>query len=276
MRLYPSHVTATSLCALLALSVTVPGQVPAATPQTSDAATQAALFDRIRAAYYHPGKIALACDATLDLTAALEKIGDPESAKALDGLKLRVTASDSKYADVTFTWPAAFPEESRMQVEGSAKQVVGGFFQAYWPIANAEILPAAKDNPTVVGAAAGGYTITADTGATSSRLSVDADGLIRRVENHPTPGQTATLTLSYSPSPNPRPGDRMRFTGLDVDRAIAGGMRIRAAMKWDEQDVSGVFIPHRVVVGIPGAFDVPVTLSGCSVSPDPAVVAPPR
>ncbi len=247
-------------------------QAPAAAPNAAAAtelqAEQAAIFDRARAAYYHPGKIGIACDASLDFSSLLTKLGgasSAETAKAIEGLKLRISSAADGPTAVTFAWPNTFPVEARPMLEGSAKQVVSGFFENYWPLVNAEMLPVAKDQPTVVGAVGGGYVVTARGGAL--RLVLDGDALVRRLESRSPSGRDTALALSYRASSTPQPGDRARLSGMDVDQNAGAGSHVRVVMNWDDQDVAGVHIPHLVTVALPGAFQVPITLSGCTVSP---------
>jgi hypothetical protein len=237
----------------------------AATTSTELPADQVAIYDRARAAYYHPGKIAIACDAALDFSMVLAKLGgasSAETAKAVEGLRLRITSAANGPTDITFQWPSTFPVDARPPLENSARQVVSGFFDNYWPLVNAEMLPTAKDQPVIAGAVGGGYTVTARSG--TLRLTLDSDALVRRVISQS--GHDTGLTLSYKAPATPQPGDLLRLSGMDVDQS-AGTSHVRVIMSWDDQDVAGVHIPHRVSVALPGAFEVPITLSACTVTP---------
>jgi hypothetical protein len=239
------------------------GQAPAAELP----ADQAAIYDRMRAAYYHPGKIGIACDATLDFAGVLAKLGgasSAETAKAVDGLRLHITSVAGGSTDITFMWPTTFPADARPMLEGSAKQMVSGFFDNYWPLVNAEMVPGAKEQSTIVGAVGGGYLVTSHGGALS--LTVDSDGLVRRMNSHSPSGRDTALTLSYKASDMPQPGDSRRFSGMEVDQS-SGTNHVKVVMSWDDQDVAGVHIPHLVTVALPGAFQVPITLTGCTVTP---------
>jgi hypothetical protein len=259
MRLSPLFALTLSLVAVPFVS----GQAPATELPTD----QAAIFDRMRAAYYHPGKIGIACDATVDFSGVLTKLGgasSAETAKAVDGLKLRISSVADGATDVVFLWPAKFPADARPMLEANAKQMVSGFFDNYWPLVNAEMVPSAKEQTTIVGAMGGGYLVTAREG--SLRLTVDTDGLVRRMYSHSPSGRDTALALSYKATDVPQPGDSRRFSGMDVDQS-AGANHVKVVMSWDDQDVAGVHIPHHLTVALPGAFEIPITLMGCTVTP---------
>jgi hypothetical protein len=230
-------------------------------------AEQAALFDRIRAASYHPGKIGLSCEGSLDFTALLAKMGgatNTDGAKALEGLRLHLTTGATGPTSVTFTWPGGkFPAEVKAQLEVGARQMLEGFSQAYWSMANADVLPVAKDQPTVAGTLDGGFAIT--TQGSAKRLTISRDVLIQQMEARDAQGQITVTRASYAAAADAKPGDLVRLSGLDVDQG-SGATRVHEVITWDSQDVGGAHVPHRINVSLPGLFDVAATLSNCSIA----------
>ncbi len=230
-------------------------------------AEQAALFDRIREASYHPGKIGLSCEGSLDFTGLLTKMGgatNTDGAKALEGLRLHLTMGASGPTSITFTWPGGkFPPEVKAQLEVGARQMLEGFSQAYWPIANADVLPVAKDQPAVAGTLDGGFAITTQGGA--RRLTISRDALIQQMEAKDAQGQITVTRASYVAAADAKPGDPVRLSGLDIDQG-SGATRVHEVITWDNQDVRGAHVPHRINVSLPGLFDLPATLSNCSIA----------
>jgi hypothetical protein len=238
-------------------------------PLTPD---QQALFDRVRAASYHPGRIILSCDGTIDFTAVLKAMGGPtdtDGARALADLHFHLTTAEGAPTAIKFNWqPTKIPNDVKSQVEAAATQVLDGFFKIYWPAANASSLPTPMNEPIFTKGSDGSMTVSSHTGADTSMITIGSDALIHTVVTHTVlSAQDSNVTLNYKVPPNAQPGELPRLASIDANQTVSNGMPVHPVITWDDQDVGSVHVPHKITLSIQSIFEVPTTLSACTVTP---------
>src|SRR5581483_1061743 len=103
--------------------------------QSTASQDPAKVFEAIKGSYYHPDALpGLDCDVTIDWPAFLQQLKAPaEGAKAFEGLKMRSHALRDQTATVDFNWNGSAPAGSD-QIQGGMRQMIGGFYQMYWPM----------------------------------------------------------------------------------------------------------------------------------------------
>lgn len=229
----------------------------------------------ISAAYYHPDDLSgMDCGATIgwaEVMKQLKQEAPPDRLKMLDGMNVEMHARRGKPTEVKITWANGEPT-NKQTIEDGTKQMVGGFFQMYWPIAGASMGPAKSDTVRVEVRDGGGYTLHTNSAGNVVTEEIDKD-LIPIKINVNSPAMIVGMIPHFSPSPNPVVGDLRRLTGLDIATQI-GTSTTNAGFTIEYQTVGGYHIPQRFSINVGGAYSVPVELIGCSVSKE-IIVAPP-
>jgi hypothetical protein len=227
------------------------------------------------AAYYHPDDLSgMDCGATIgwaDVMKQLKQEVPPDRLKVLDGMNVEMNARRGKSTEVKITWANGEPT-NKQTLEDGTKQMIGGFFQTYWPIAGASMAPAKSDTVHVEARDGGGYTLHTNSAGTVVTEEVDRD-LVPIKINVNSPAMIVGMVPHFTPSPNPVAGDLRWLTGLDVTTRI-GTSTTNAGFTIEYQTIGGYHIPQRFSINVGGAYSVPVELIGCSVSKD-VIVAPP-
>jgi hypothetical protein len=247
-------------------------QNPAATKLTAgtlpgDPAKEAAA---IRDSYYHPdGMSGLDCDISIDWPAFFSSMKAEIAAdrlKTIQGLKVRAHAKRGKLTDLEFDW-AAGPLDTKDQIENGLKQMVGGFYQMYWPMVASSPIASAADVSKVEPLPDGGAKVYTSSANTSVIMTVDK-------ENTPThyqmesPALNATFDAQYIPAAKPVPGDLRRISSLDVKELI-GTSSINLGLALDYQAVEEFYVPRHISFNVSGAYSLTMELSGCTVTRTP-------
>ena len=97
----------------------------------------AKLASAISGSYYHPDDLSgLDCSVSIDWDAffrSLKTPAPPDLLKDLGQLKVHTHAVRNQKADITFDWAGgAIPNQKAM--EDGLQQMLGGFYEFYWPI----------------------------------------------------------------------------------------------------------------------------------------------
>jgi len=230
-------------------------------PLPSDPAKLSAL---IRASYYHPDELAsLDCGVQIDWAAFSRsgKLNLPDDRlKVLQGLKVNSHAVRGNIPELTFDWSAG-QLATKGQMEDGMKQMVGGFYQMYWPLLASSLVTNGADLKKVDPLADGSAKVDFSSEGTSLVITVNNDGI-------PThwvldgPAMKGTIDPEFAPTPKPISGDIRRISGVRVVQRI-GESNMNVELGLDYQEVDGFFVPKSVSFGIVGAYTVPMEFSGC-------------
>lgn len=276
------HATLAALllvCPLCSLAQQRP-PVSSPTPDTIKPATlpldSAKLITEVRASYYHPDELSgLDCKVSIDwpaFFAALKTTVPADRLKALQGLTTHVQTTRGKMAEFTFDWAGGVLDKKE-EMEAGIKQMVGGFYQMYWPmIASFPIHNSAEVN-RIEPQPDGGATIKVIDQSGSLVLTTDKD-YVPVHYTFDTPALKGTIDSEYTASPNPVPGDLRRINTMKVSEQFGTSMSVNMSLDLDYQAVGGIYIPQHVTFDLPGAYSVKMAFSGCSVSRE-LTVAPP-
>jgi hypothetical protein len=248
-----------------------PGEPHLAPPQIDSAKILAG----ISATYYHADDLSgMDCGAVIDWESVMKQLKQPapeDRMKILKGMNMEVHARRGKATEVTVAWSNGEPT-NKQTLEDGAKQMLGGFFQMYWPIAGASMAPTKADSVRGERREGGGYVLHFSAAGTNTSEEVDNDLVPTKVYVSSS-AMNAEMTLHFSPSPKPIAGDLRRLTALDVATHV-GTSTMNAGFNIEYQTVGGYHVPQRFSVDVGGAYAVPVELIGCSVSRE-ITVAPP-
>jgi hypothetical protein len=221
----------------------------------------------IRDSYYHPDDLSeLDCAASIDWSAffnALKLNVPPDRLKAIQSVKIRVKAGRDKIPEFTFDW-AGTSLDTKQQLEDGIKDIVGGFYQMYWPIIASFPVKNPAEIKRIEPLASGGATVYIPSPNANLILTVDKDHL----PIHYTVDSTAmkgTINPEYTPSPNPIPGDLRRLTRLGGSEQI-GTSTMNVSISLDYQTIGGFNVPQHVTFGIGGAYSISMEFTSCSVS----------
>lgn len=235
----------------------------------------AKVVTEVRSSYYHPDELSgLDCKVSIDwsaLFAAFKTTVPADRLKALQGLTTRVQTTRGKIPDFTFDWSGGVLDKKE-QMEAGIKQMVGGFYQMYWPMIASFPIQNTAEVGKIEPEPDGGETIHVGDQNNSLVLTTNKEHVpVHYTLN--TPALKGTIDAEYIPSPNPVPGDLRRIETMKITEQI-GTSNIDVSLNLDYQGVGGVNIPLHVTFDIPGAYSVKMEFSGCSVSRE-LTVAPP-
>jgi hypothetical protein len=180
----------------------------------------------------------------------------------LQGTKIHSQAVRGQKTEITFDWLAGVPD-TKDQLEDSIKQMVGGFYQMYWPLIASFPIAKASEIKEVVVQADGGTLLSVPSQAMDVSLKVDKDNVPVNF-SFAGPVMKGSADYSYKPSPDPVPGDLRRITGLKVSEVI-GSSTINLDLGFDYQTVGGFNVPKHLSVGL-GPLSIGMEFSECSVS----------
>lgn len=263
-----------SLGALLG-SALLGAQQPAAPTQNGlgsepSSATLSARAEKLTAkvldSYYHPDKLpGLECNVMPDWPAffASAKVAAPNSMQAIEALKVHVRALRDQTPEFTFNWTQGRPRNAG-QIEASLKQMIGGFYDVYWPLFAS---PAIQYTAVI-------SKIEPQPDGTTKVYESDPNAyVVMTVDKHGTPtnytmqspAMNGVVVPHYTPAPHPVRGDRRRIASVDVSRQ-AGASTIEVQVSVDYQPLENYFVPKHVSYGRVGAYTLTMEFSGCSIT----------
>ena len=266
----------TSLCSLprlvsfaLALSASLP--VLATTSLAAQAVPkdkQTSLLLSAREQYYNlraAGVRSYTCQVNFDWNGFFTAVAgkplpaDDPTMVYLNGLKVQLTNDLSNPADIKFTPSAAVPEgkqQSLDKLQGSIKEMVSGFTQAWSPTLNGTLIPEAPSSMTKT---AGGYIVHDATGdGTDETLdgSLRVTSLIVKSED-----VASTMRTTFTPSPKGLLLTQMEGTYSQP----ASAPPTAVAMKATFQPFGGFQLPATLAVTIPNVASFNFTFTACTV-----------
>lgn len=240
---------------------------PSGTPNKKLSAEAEKLTAKVLSSYYHPdGLPGLDCDVTPDWSGFFSSAKVtvlPERLQQIQALKIRVHALRDQTPDFTFNWTQARPANAS-QIESALKEIVGGFYQMYWPLFAS---PAIKYTAVIskIEPQPDGSTKVYETDPNAYVImTVDKHGSPTHYEMQ-SPAMNGTVDPQYTPTPHPVRGDRRRITSVDATQQ-AGGSTVQIQVTVDYQPLDTYFVPGHVTYGRVGAYIMSMNFSSCSVA----------
>jgi hypothetical protein len=275
--LFPKAYRIVFFTAVLAVPAVVTAQQ---TPVASSAATEKITkipvkglpFDAIKVltamkdSYYRPDDLSgLSCTVSMDwdsMFAAMKQTPSADRLKTLRGVKVQSEAVRGQKTKFTFDWSGG-TLDTKDQLESSIQQMVGGFYDMYWPLMASFPIDNAAEIKEIVPQADGGAMLSLPKGAMKISFRVDKDNVPTNF-SFENPMMKGSTDFRYKPSPDPVPGDLRRISGLKVSQTV-GASNMNVDVGVDYQTVGGFHIPKHVDFGL-GTFAIGMDFSDCSVS----------
>lgn len=241
-----------------------PGSEPSG-PRLSAQAKE--LTAQVLGSYYHPDKLpGLECQVTPNWPAffASAKVEvPPGSMEPIEALKIQVRTLRDQTPEFTFDWTKGRPSNAN-QIEASLKQMIGGFYDIYWPLfaspaiqytaVISKIEPQPDGTTKVYESDPNAYVVmTVDKHGTPTNYVMQSPAMRGVVEPH------------YTPTPHQVQGDRRRITSVDVSKQM-GASITKVQVSVDYQPLEKYFVPKHVSYGRVGAYTMTMDFSGCSVA----------
>lgn len=240
---------------------------PAQSPSSTLPKSGPALVKVILGSYYHPDSLELMeCDLSVDWNAFFraQKITVPEARmQVLKDLKIHERAVRGRPAEIQFNWADGAPA-TKEQMESGFRQMVGGFYQIYWPLMAGPMLSPADKVEEIASLPDGSAKLTASSAATKIHLLVNPEGLPTHYD-FDAGAMKGVGDISYVLSPNPVPGDMRRIGEMRMDEQV-GESSFKLDFKLDYQDVNGFSIPQNLTIGVVGSYTFNLKFSGCKAS----------
>jgi hypothetical protein len=219
------------------------------------------LLKQARSRYYSRGlrPSYIACDSTVDWDAIANEPGAPRGEgyqrglELLKAMKISFVTRGVSHIDVTATGDAMLAQQKKM-----LKRQITAFFHEYWRIAYDRLLPrpntSYKMEPTP-----DGYLVTQQlTDGTITTVEMDRSFLITKA--HAT-GRTQKLELT--PKFTMENDGLLHLSDITIDGRI-GESRLVYEYTIDYQQAGGFYVPHDVVMTMPGATSYTHTFSNCN------------
>jgi len=240
---------------------------PVKSPESALPKTSAELSSAILASYYHPDNLTLIdCDLLVDWNAFYHSVKvdvDPDRLRSLQGLKIHSREVRGRPLELHFDWTNG-TIATQEQIESGMKQMVGGFYQMYWPMIAGPIVGPGDKLEQIESLPGGGEKTSTKSSGMNISMVLDPSGAPTHYEFEG--GAMGGKTdVTYMASPNPAPGDLRRIASMKIDEHI-GTSTFNIDLKLDYQNVSGFSIPNRVSFGLVGAYTIDLQFSGCSAS----------
>jgi hypothetical protein len=224
----------------------------------------------IRDSYYHPDQLtSLDCDLSIDWRALFDSLKQnvgSDRFKTIQALKINSKAARGKSPELTFDW-AGGSLDTKEQLENGLKQMVGGFYQMYWPMMASALIQKASEIQKMEPQPDGGAKAYLTSQNITVIVTIDKD----HVPTHYSvdgPVMKGTIDPHYIPSPAPVPGDLRRLSGMNVSEQI-GTSTINVDIELDYQVANGFYIPKHVTFSLVDAYSIPMEFSSCSASKAP-------
>jgi hypothetical protein len=231
--------------------------------------------DSVNGSYYHPDLLpGLQCTVAVDWSDLFNsaKVKVPqERMHAIDGAQIQFKTLRNKPPEFTFSWLNG-PPDTRDQLEGGIRQMVGGFYQSYWSLVASPPIPKASEISRVE---------PQPDGTTKIYESDPNNKVVIDLDQHDTPTHYAfdtpafkgTIDIKYADSSTPVPGDLRRISSFHV-MANVGASSFNVGVDLDYQQVEGYFVPRRVTYNLVGAYSVSMEFVGCSTISTPLAAKP--
>jgi hypothetical protein len=247
--------------------VTAPKSEPVAVPAGSLPYDPAKVAAAIRDSNYHPDELSgLDCDLSIDwpaLFTSLKANLATDRLKTLQGLKVRSHAARGNAIELTLQWTDG-KLDTKQQMEDGLKQMVGGFYQMYWPMVASSSFSKASDYTRIDPEPNGGAKLYSSSQNMSLVVTIDKDSTPTHLSLE-SPVMNGTFDFQYTPSPRPVPGDLRRISAITASEKI-GDSAFNLKLDLDYQEVGGFNVPRHVNFGLVGAYSIAMEFSGCSVS----------
>ncbi len=248
----------------------------AQTPPKVTAPDSSKLAGAVNGSFYHPdGLSGIQCTVAMnwsDFYNALRVKVPEERMHEIEGLQIHSTAFRGKAVELTFDWLNG-PVDTKDQLEGGMKQIVGGFCQTYWSLMASAPIPRATDISRIE-PQPDGTTKVFESDA-NNKIEIDLDD--KKTPTHHTFDTAVfkgTFDLQYVDSPKPSPGDLRRLSDSHI-MANIGASSFNVAIHLEYQLVDGFFVPGHVSYDIVGAYFVSLEFIGCSTMKPPPLAAIP-
>ncbi len=240
---------------------------PARAPASTLPRTSTELSSVIDASYYHPDNLTLMdCDVSVDWDAFYRavKLTVPEDRlRILKGAKIHSRAVRGMPVELRFDW-AGETMPGQEQIESGMKQMVGGFYQMYWPMIAAPIIGPSDKLEGIESLPSGGVKASVISASMRIALATDRDGAPTHYDfDHGPMG--GAVDIAYLSSPKQVAGDLRRVASMKIVEHM-GASSFDVDMKLDYQDVDGFSIPRDVSFGLVGAYAIDLQFSGCTAS----------
>jgi hypothetical protein len=224
--------------------------------------------------YYRPDDLSgLSCSLSLNwdsVFTAMKQTPSADRLKTLQGVKIHSEAVRGQKAKLTFDWSGGILD-TKDQLEGGVRQMVGGFYDMYWPMMASFPIGNAAEVKEIVPQADGGALLSLPSAAMKVNIVVDKDDVPANL-SFENPMMKGSFDFRYKPSPEPVPGNLRRIAGLKASQTI-GTSNSNIDLSVDYQTVGGFHIPKHVDLGL-GTFAIGMDFSDCSVSKKIEVAAP--
>ncbi|HWT65133.1 MAG TPA: hypothetical protein VN151_03395 [Terracidiphilus sp.] len=221
----------------------------------------------ILGSYYHPDSLELIeCDVSVDWGAFFQglKVAVPEEKmQALKALKIHSRALRGKPAEVKFDWSEGTPA-TQDQIESGFKQMLGGFYQMYWPMMAGPLIGPNDRLEEITSLPDGGVKAFANSAGMKIHMQMNRNGAPTHYEFEGGM-MKGVIDLSYAPSPTPMPGDLRRIESMKIDEHI-GESSFKLDVDVDYQDQSGFSIPRDVTFAMLGAYTFKFQFAVCTAS----------
>ena len=248
----------------------------AQTPPKVTAPDSSKLSESVNGSFYHPdGLSGIQCTIAMnwsDFYNALKMKVPEERMHKIESLQIHSTAFRGKTAELTFDWLKG-PADTKDELEGGMKQIIGGFYQTYWSLMATAPIPRARDISRIEPQPDG--TTKLFEADANNKIEIDLDS--KQTPTHyafDTAAFKGTFDLQYVDSPKPSPGDLRRLSDSHIVANI-GASSFNVGIHLDYQQVDGFFVPRHVSYDIAGAYSVSLEFIGCStMKPRPLAAIP--
>src|ERR1035441_9056484 len=154
------------------------------------------------------------CNELADFYNALKMKVPEERMHKIESLQIHSTAFRGKTAELTFDWLKG-PADTKDELEGGMKQIIGGFYQTYWSLMATAPIPRARDISRIEPQPDG--TTKLFEADANNKIEIDLDS--KQTPTHyafDTAAFKGTFDLQYVDSPKPSPGDLRRLSDSHI------------------------------------------------------------
>jgi hypothetical protein len=225
------------------------------------------LVSAINGSFYHPDDLTgIQCAVSLDWNSFFSslKVKVPEARmQALNGLQIHYSAQRNKRPELNFNWVDGRADTAE-QLEDGIKQMIGGFYQTYWPLMASTPIRKASEIGRVETQPDG--TLKIFESDANNKVDIGLDKNFAPTHwNYDSPAYKGTFDLDFTDSPRPLPGDLRRLTKMHLV-ANTGASSMNVQIDLDYQPVNGTYIPHHVTYDIIGAYSIELEFIGCTIN----------
>ena len=250
------------------------------TALSAQTAADRELIKRARSLYYTPisRPAYIACDSAIDWDAVAKQANLPKLDGYILGLKLaKATKVDfvtrgGKRTEVNVVGDPGIAEQKERM-----RNLITAFFQKYWATADGQMLPPSRINFELASTPEG-YLMTRQENGLVASVQMDSLFLITKARAH---NIETTEDVEITPNFVKENDGLLHLHGLPIDDKM-GELQRLVEYTFDYQQVGGFYVPHHVMMSMPGVVSYPHTFSNCQVfdksnappQPTPAAAAP--